>query len=155
MGCKLNSIESSRCVPHERLLAELRDAGEDFIRIAYPLEWHRVFVVSLQELVDGRFDGTNASMDPSLQLLLGESREEALVLVEPGRVSRSEVQAEARVLCEPACDLLGFVGREVVQDNVDVQIGGDGFIDEPQECDELYGSMAPKALSDDTACRDV
>ena len=139
----------------ERRAAKARNAGKDFVYGPHPLEWLCLLVVDTQEFVDGSLDGTNASVNPALQLLLSEDREETLDLLEPREVRRDEVQAEARVFCEPLCDRFGLMGCEVVENDVDVELWIDRLVDEPQECDELLGSMTTEAFSQDASRRDV
>jgi len=54
---------------------------------------------------------------------------------------------EARVLKEPALDDWGFVRREVVEHEVQVEVSGHGRVDGLQELAELLGAMAPVAFA--------
>ena len=57
-----------------------------------------------------------AAMDTALDLLIGEQREPAFDLVEPGGAGRREVEVIAPVAGEPGFDLRMLVGRIVVGD---------------------------------------
>jgi hypothetical protein len=59
-----------------------------------------------------------------------------LDLVKPGRICRSEVKLHARMPFEKVANQLGFVGREVVEDDVNLLPGraqGDHFLEEGHE----------------------
>src|SRR5580658_459345 len=51
------------------------------------------------------------------------------------------MQVEPGVGGQPAVDRGGLVGGDVVEDDVDVQAGGDGFVDGGQELAELDGAV--------------
>ena len=61
------------------------DGGDDFIGIGGPDEGFWVFVVLIQEAVDGGLKVDDGAEDTALQAALGELGEEALDGVEPGR----------------------------------------------------------------------
>ncbi len=75
-------------------------------------------------------------MDPATYLLLGDQREEALDLVQPGRTGRRQVRVPARTLDQPVADHLGLVGRVIVHDQVNVEIGGHIGFDPIEEAAE-------------------
>jgi len=52
---------------------------------------------------------------------------------------------------QPAVDGLGLVGGDVVQDDVDVQAGRDGFVDGSQELPELDRPVPGVQRPDDLA----
>jgi hypothetical protein len=60
--------------------------------------------VRVEELADGLLEFLGAARNPTPKRSLGEKRERALDLVEPGAVRRREVEMEARVSSEPALD---------------------------------------------------
>ena len=74
--------------------------------------------------------------------LVGELGEPALDEVDPRAVGRREVQVKPGVAHEPAVDLGGLVRRDVVDDEVDVEIVGHAAVDEVQEAAELDGPVA-------------
>jgi hypothetical protein len=67
----------------------------------------------------------------------GDLGEPSLDEVRPGGSGRGEVQVESRVAHQPVLDRLGFVGGQVVADQVDVQVGGDLPVDGVEELSEL------------------
>jgi len=87
-------------------------------------------------------------MDAAAELLFGQGREPALDHVEPGCAGGREVQLEARVARKPAMDGGGFVGGVVVDDEVDVEILGNGLVDGGEELAELDGAMPVMALAE-------
>jgi hypothetical protein len=56
---------------------------------------------------------------------------------------------------EPFGDRRGFVGGEVVADQVHVKFGGNSLVDGDQEPFELHGSVLWVRLGDDRAVGDV
>src|SRR3972149_6749022 len=99
-------------------------AGEDLIRRLQPDEGLGVFVAGGAVDADGVLELAGAAVRPAAQLLLGETGEPALDLVDPGRVGGREVHVEARVGGQPAPDERGLVGPVVVDDQVHLQVGG-------------------------------
>ena len=95
------------------------------------------------------------SVNPAPDLLLRQIGEEALDLVEPRGRRRGEVNMPARTPGEPVADRLRLVGRVVVHDDVDLEVGRHVGLDVIQELAELRAAVAPVALSDDLACGDV
>ena len=61
----------------------------------------------------------------------------------------------ARTPGEPVADRLRLVGRVVVHDDVDVEVGRNVGLDVIQELPELRAAVAPVALSDDRPGGDV
>jgi hypothetical protein len=72
-------------------------------------------------------------------------------LVKPGRVSRREVEPYARILSEEFGDAFGFVGREVIQHDVDLFGGGDSGDDFRHETQEVVAGMPSGGLAMDLA----
>jgi hypothetical protein len=75
----------------------------------------RVVVVHLNEGCDVSLQFADAAMDAALDLLVGEQREPAFDLVQPGGARRGEVQVIVRVTGQPGSDRRGFVGGIVVE----------------------------------------
>ena len=73
------------------------------------------------ELAGQVFDRGENTAGNDLALDFGEPEFD---LVEPGRVGRGEVQVDLRMGLEELRDLLGFVGREIVGDDVDLPARG-------------------------------
>ena len=82
---------------------------------------------------------------------LGDDVEPDLDLVEPGGVGGSEMDMVARPGGEPALDLGMLVGAVVVDDEVDVEVGGHAGVDVLEEAQELLMTMPWLALGDDLA----
>ena len=68
-------------------------------------------------------------------------------LIEPGRVSRGEVQRDVRALFEKGCDELGLVRREVVEDDVDLAAGMTTGDDLGEEADKFLARVARRRLA--------
>src|SRR3990172_5196096 len=130
-------------------------AGEDLIRRLQPDEGLGVFVAGGEVDADGVLELAGAAVRPAAQLLLGETGEPALDLVDPGRVGGREVHVEARVARQPAPDERCLVGPVVVDDQVHLQVGGDLGVDAPQELPELDRAVPAVRLADDLAAHDV
>src|SRR5207247_8362787 len=81
--------------------------------------------------------------------------EPAFDLVDPGRAGRGEVHVEPGVFGQPGFDRRGLEGAVVVADQVDVQIGGYGFVDCDQELLELGRPVLAVQLADDRTVGDV
>ena len=90
-------------------------------------------------------------MRAAADLALGEQREEALDLVEPGGRGRGEVDVPARSLGEPVADQLGLVAAGVGEDDVHLEIGRYARRDGVEEAAELLGAVARETASDDGA----
>ena len=59
------------------------------------------------------------------------------------------MQLEARMLGEPGPDRLGLVGRIVVEDEMQIEVGGRLAVDGFEKARELLGPMAGEAFADD------
>src|ERR1700730_15807032 len=81
--------------------------------------------------------------------------EEPLDEVEPGAGRRREVQDEAFASCQPAFHGRCFVGGVVVEDQMQIEMGGGLAINFFEEGQELVCSMAGQTFADDFAGRDV
>lgn len=86
---------------------------------------------------------------------LGDEREEAFDLIEPGGVGWREVNVPTRPAGEPGPDLGMLVGGVVVDDEMDVRLVRHVTFDVTQEGEELLVAMAGFALSDDFAVEHV
>jgi hypothetical protein len=75
-------------------------------------------------------------VDTAVEELAGVG-EPSLDLVDPRGAGGGEVQCEAGVFGQPVLDGWGFVGGEVVTDQVHVQLGRDRFVDRDEEFLEL------------------
>src|SRR5918999_1697281 len=92
--------------------------------------------------MDVGFEGLGRAMDATADFLVGEQREEALDLADPGGRGRGEVDVPAGALGEPVADELGLVAAGIVDDEMDVEIGGHVALDGVEKAAELPGAMA-------------
>ena len=135
----------------EGLRAISRDCLEDGIGCLGPDEWLGVVIVGLNEGSDIGLELIDAAMDAALDLLVGEQREPAFDLVEPGGAGRREVEVVARVAGEPRFDGWRFVGGVIVEHQMDVEIGRHGLLDLRQEVAEFDRAVPLVAAADDPA----
>ena len=91
------------------LRAISRDCLEDGIGCLGPDEGLGLVIVGLDEGGDIGLELIDAAMDAALDLLIGEQREPAFDLVEPGGAGRREVEVVARVAGELSFDRRRFV----------------------------------------------
>lgn len=110
-----------------------------------------VLVVSLDEVLDGVDERTDAGVASAFDLALGQQAEPAFDLVEPGGVGGREMKMIARALQQPAFDEIGLVRGIVVEHQMDFQTDRDGLVDEIEKLAELLAAMFGKALADDLA----
>jgi hypothetical protein len=94
------------------------------------------------EILDG---GKNASGD-DLSLNFGEPDFD---LVKPRRISGCKMNANLGMIGQEVVDELGFMGREIVSDNVDLASEGLGSHDLGEKVDELSAGMALSRLAED------
>ena len=116
-----------------------------------PDEWLGLVIMGLDEGRDIGLEPTDAAMHAALDLLVGEQREPAFDLVEPGGAGRGEVEVIARVAGEPRFDGWRFVGGVIVEHQMDVEIGLHGLLDLPQKFAEFDRAVALVAAADDPA----
>src|SRR3984893_14788918 len=86
--------------------------------------------------------GEDAAVD-EIALDLGEPEFD---LVEPGRVGGREVKTHVGVVSQELLDSLGFVGREVVEDDVDLEIARLSGDQRAQEGNELSAGVVRSCL---------
>jgi len=110
---------------------------EDRVGSGGPLEGPAVCVVCRDEVVDSLHELFDAGERAAADGLVGDQREEALDLVEPGAVGRDEVHVPARARRQPGLDFRMAVGGVVVGNAVDVQLRRHRLIDLAQERQEL------------------
>ena len=73
--------------------------------------------------MDGLFQSCRTGKDGALEPAAGQHREPAFNEIEPRRVGWCEVQMPAWAFYEPVPDDRGLMGHQIVQDEVDFQIG--------------------------------
>jgi hypothetical protein len=89
-----------------------------------PRERFRILVSMLNPFVDCGFEFRNVVENASPYTLSGDFGEEPLDEVEPGAGRRREVQDEAFASCQPAFHGRYFVGGVVVEDQMQIEMGG-------------------------------
>src|SRR3984893_2717861 len=128
---------------------------EDLIGGLHPHKGLGLLVVDGEVETNGVLQGAGAAMSAAAELLLGEGREPALDLVDPGGVGGCVMDLEARMAEEPVLDQVGLVSAVVVEHQVDIEVGRHLLIDSLQEAFELGRAMAAMGLSDHAAGGDV
>ena len=99
-------------------------------------------VVVRDELVDALHELLDAGERTTADGLVGDQREEALDLVQPGTVGRNEMHVPTRPARQPSLDLRVTVGSVVVHDAVHVQLSRHSLVDLAQERQELLVPVA-------------
>src|SRR5688500_7867891 len=97
-------------------------------------------------------DGGEDAAGNDVTLDLGEPE---LDLVEPGRVGRSEVKTDVGVMSEEVANALRLMGREVVDDDVDLATSGLASDDVAEEGDEFLGRVARRSFAEHLAALGV
>ena len=105
-----------------------------------------VVVVLVDIGVDGPDKFIHTAERPSAQALLREVAEESLDHIEPRRTGRGEVDVESFVAGEPALHLFVFVGRVVVNDQVQLFVERGLAVNQPQEL-QPFMRLAPTRVS--------
>ena len=108
-----------------------------------PLEGSGVGVVDLDEVVDGVTDLVGVGEARALEGCTGQDAEPDLDLIEPTGTGGDEVEVHVLVLLEPSV-VLGLVGVEVVEDDMDLDVPGvvgHEFVHEGEEVAPLAARM--------------
>ena len=74
-----------------------------------------VGIVGVNERSDVGLEVLDTAMDAALDLFVGEQREPAFDLIEPGGAGRREVHVITRMAGEPGCDRRRLVGGVIVE----------------------------------------
>ena len=120
-----------------------------------PCEGFRILVSMLNPFVDCGFEFSDVVEYAPPYTLSGDFGEEPLDEVEPGAGRRREVQDKVFVSCQPALHGRCLVGGVVVEDQMQIEMGGGLAIDLLEEGQELVCPMAGQTFADDFAGRDV
>lgn len=94
-------------------------------------------------------------MGPRFDLLLGQRGEPAFHKGEPRGTGGREVHGEPGMLGELLSHSPRFVRPVIVENQMEVEWGGDGVVDGVQEAKELPTPMAAMALPDGPSGRNV
>ena len=110
-----------------------------------------------QPIVNGAFQFLNAVKSTASNHPFRNQAKESFDLVEPRTAGRCEVKVEPATFLgfEPTLDFSTFVGRVVVQHNVDVQIAWYFFFNLVEKLQEFLTSMTGQTTADDLAIQDV
>lgn len=109
----------------------------------------------LDEQVDFSHQVFDVREGAATDRLLSDDTEPPFHEIEPGGISRREVQMKARPASKPSLDFGVFVGRVVVDDEMHVEVFGHVGIDMSQEGEELLMSVACLALGNDFTISDI
>ncbi len=115
---------------------------EDRICGGGPLERLAVWIVRRDEVIDALYELLDADEGSSANDLVGDQREGALDLVEPGTVGRDEMHVPAWSSRQPGLDLRVAVSGVVVGDAVNVRLVRHGPVYLAQK---LQGLLVPVA----------
>ena len=113
-----------------------------------PDEWAWVFVPVVDPAFDGIGQVGHAAVRAAPEPLRGQFREPALDQVHPGAVGGCEVKAEAGMALEPALDLGGAVGGDVVQDDMHREFVQYLLVNQVEEAPELSGPVSRSQVGD-------
>ena len=95
------------------------DGGDDFVWISGPCEGLWLFIVLIEEPVDGGLQIDNRTKDTAFQSALCELGEKPFDGIEPGCRSGREVESPAGMAGKPLAHIGMFVGRIIVDDGMD------------------------------------
>src|SRR5882757_3257220 len=110
---------------------------QDRVSSSSPAKRLGVGVVVGDELIDALDELLDAGERAAADCLVGDEREEAFHLIQPGAVGRDEVHVPAWPTRQPSLDLGVTVSSVVVDDAMNVQLAGNGLVDLAQERQEL------------------
>ena len=100
---------------------------------------------------NGFHQGWNILESPAPDSFIRDLPEPALHHVQPRAGSRDKMKVETEVLAQPGFDPWMFVGRVVVHDEMQVQVGRRLRVDELEEADKLLMPVSRHAIADDFA----
>ena len=109
----------------------------------------------LDPFVDRGFEFRDIVEDASADALARDLGEEPLDEIEPRTGCRREMQLETLVPGEPALHLLCLVRGVIVDDQMQIEMGGRLAVDLPQERQEFVRPVAWQTFADDLASRHI
>ena len=131
------------------------DGCDDFIGISLPDERAWFLIVLPDEAVDGGLKVDDRVEDAIFQAASGQLGEEALDGIEPRAGCRHEMEGPARMPGQPGTDFRLFVGRIVVEDDMDGLVGGHLGFDGVEEPNKLLMPVTLHVAADHRAVEDV
>lgn len=126
----------------ERALCKARDASQELVCRLDPHERLGLEVRPADVRLDRLTKLPLGTVTSAAKLSVGEAREPALDLVQPGGVRRCEVENEAWMPLHEALHAWRLVRGEVVEHDMDAEVRRHLFIDKGKEPDELDAPMA-------------
>jgi hypothetical protein len=129
----VTSVRYSLAVGSERI--------EDLVCAFVPDKGLWLFIPPTDPVFDGRLEFFRRAVGAPSESLIGEFSEPTFHQVHPRAVGGREVEVKPRVAHESSLDLWGLVRRDVVHDEMDVQIVGNRSVDQVQELSELDRPM--------------
>src|SRR6188472_735990 len=128
-------ISALRCVVGQQLLevpVKNPDAGDDLAGGRCPREGFRVAVPVLDVRRDRLDEDAEGGERAAPDRLPGDDVEPDFHLVQPGTAGRGKMKGDTWMLGEPGVDVVAFVCRQVVQDDMElaVAVSGDDFVHE-------------------------
>src|ERR1017187_4942409 len=142
---------SGLVAPAQRHAGFSGSCGLERAAVVAPAEWPGLVVVVADDLQDLPGEvGAGGELAPAQQPALDDGKKD-LHHVQPGGVHRGAGDVETGAGGQPCPGGPGGVGRPVVDDQVDVQVAGDGLADEGQERTERGRVVAGDDLAGDLA----
>jgi hypothetical protein len=114
-----------------------------------PDERRRGLIVVVDVRCDGALQSGDATERATSNPTTRDFGKKAFHRVEPRRACRCEMDAVARMGCEPLFDVSVLMRRVVVHDQMNIELSRNGAIDMLQEFDELFMSVTGQAALDD------
>jgi hypothetical protein len=114
-----------------------------------------VAIVVLNKFLDPPDQFTNTAKATPTDCLLGGKTEPALDLVEPRGICRCVVDLEARPLGQPGTYFAMFVGGVVVDDQMHLQMGGNGTVDALQKSQKFLVAVPGLAFGEHRSSSDI
>lgn len=130
------------------------DFGKNVDEIGGPDERFGVAVVLIDEVVDGLFQGFDAAKRPAADAFGDDLAEPVFDQVQPGAGRGDEVHVEPGMPREPSSDPRMLVGRIVVDDQVQIEMGRCLLIDQLEELEPLPVSVTFETPADESALGD-
>ena len=135
----------------ERAGAEATKRLQNLVCRLYPSKRACLLIVGFDVLHDCGSKLSRAGVRAAPKRLLREESEESLHEVQPRGVGGCEVEMEPQMTEQPSMDRRRFVRRQIVEDDVHFEVGGNALVDRAQEFDELLRAVQLRTSRDDFA----